>query len=154
MPKRERKSKAKSERDQFSLSLKLEPTDRNNPNVDADDFLSAAEKWLHALKTFVKEQGEHVKWEIVDLKRWEEGLRKIEQTGRPAPKFTPEALVALEDFVLSIPKNTVVSLGTAQERRPVTPLTQRQVEQAIGQFPPEPRNEYVAKAVSEDAWPS
>src|SRR5437773_9781579 len=109
--------------EQLSLSLKLETTDKTRRNVDADDFFFAAEKWLRALKIFAKEQGEHVKWEIVDLKKasalvevqpvrvetgkpvpnlvrkWEQGLKKVEQTGRPAPKLTPDALSALRDFV-------------------------------------------------------
>jgi hypothetical protein len=74
--------------------------------------LSTAKKWLQALKVFADEQGEHVKWEIVDLrkssalievrpvklkshkpaaklvKKWEEGLRKIEKTVRPPATFT------------------------------------------------------------------
>jgi hypothetical protein len=137
----------KSSQDQLSLSLKLETTDRNKPNVDADDFFLAAEKWLRALTIFAKEQGEHVKWEIVDLRKasalvevqpvrvksgkpvpnlvrkWELGLRRVEQTGKPAPKFTPEALSGLHDFVFSIPTNTVASIGTgrANERHKVTP---------------------------------
>jgi hypothetical protein len=149
----------------------LETTDRNKPNVDADDFFFAAEKWLRALKIFAKEQGEHVKWEIVDLKKssalvqvqpvkvktgrplpalvrkWEEGFKKTEKTGKPAPKFTPESLSALHDFVFSIPANTVVSIGngSASERHKVTPLTQRRIEQALAAFPPEPRKEYVAQ---------
>src|SRR5271157_6239393 len=157
--------------DQYSLSLKLETTDKRRRNVDADDFFCTAEKWLRALKAFAKERGEHVKWEIVDLqkssalvqvqpvkvktgkpapslaKNWEKGLRKIEQTGKPAPSFTPEALSALQDFVFSIPKNTVVSIGngSARERRQITPLTQRRIEQASAQFPAEPKNEYVAR---------
>jgi hypothetical protein len=123
------------------------------------------------LKIFAKEQGEHVKWEIVDLRKasalvevqpirvksgkpvpnlvrkWEQGLRRVEQTGKPAPKFTPEALSALHDFVFSIPTNTVASIGTgrANERHKVTPLTQRRIEQAVAAFPPEPKKEYVAQ---------
>src|SRR5438270_208107 len=111
-----------------SLSLKIEPADRTHPHVDADEFLSTAEKWLRALKVFAAEQGEQVKWEIVDLrkssaliqvqpikiksrkpaaalvKKWDDGIKKIEKTGRPAPKFTPESLEAFRDFVLSVPK--------------------------------------------------
>src|SRR4051812_8975498 len=84
------------------LSLKIETTDSQNRNVDVDDFLTTAEKWLSALKAFALEQGEMVKWEIIDLKKssafilvqpvkvktrkpaarlvkkWESGLRKIE----------------------------------------------------------------------------
>ena len=157
--------------DQLSLSLKLETTDKNKPNVDADDFFKTAERWLSALKAFAKEQGEHVKWEIVDLKKasafvqvqpvkiktgkpaptlarkWEEGLRTIEKTGKPAAKFTPESLSALHDFVFSIPKDTIVSIGNArtQERHRITALTQKRVEQAATQFPPEPKTEYVSQ---------
>ncbi|SRR5947199_7489743 len=171
MPKRKREPTPKLSQDQLSLSLKLETTDRNKPNVDADDFFLAAEKWLRALKIFAKEQGEHVKWEIVDLKKasalvevqpvrvetgkpvpnlvrkWEQGLKKVEQTGRPAPKLTPDALSALRDFVFSIPTNTVASIGNgpASERHKVTPLTQRRIEQAVAAFPPEPKKEYVAQ---------
>jgi hypothetical protein len=159
------------EQGQYSLSLKLESTNKSRPNVDADDFFSTAEKWLRALKAFAKERGEHVNWEIVDLQKssaliqvqpvkvktgkpapalvrsWEEGLRKIERTGKPAPVFTPEALSALHDFVFSIPKNAVVSIGngSANERRQITALTQRRVEQASAQFPAEPKKEYVTR---------
>jgi hypothetical protein len=172
MPRRKHEPKQpKIGQDQLSLSLKLETTDRNRRNVDADDFFFAAEKWLRALKIFAKEQGEHVKWEIVDLRKssalvevqpvkvksgkpapqlvraWEQGLKKIEDTGKPAPKFTPESLSALHDFVFSIPTNTVVSFGNgaASERHKVTPMTQRRIEQALAAFPPEPRKEYVAQ---------
>src|SRR5215472_7116561 len=106
MPRRKPEPKqTKVGQDQVSLSLKLETTDKNRRNVDADDFFLAAEKWLRALKTFAREQGEHVKWEIVDLRKssalvevqpvkvksgkpapalvrhWEQGIRKIEKTG-------------------------------------------------------------------------
>lgn len=174
MPKRERKREPKlsdSTQEQFSLSLKLETTDKNRPNVDVDDFLTTAEKWLHALKTFAKEQGQHVKWEIVDLrkssaliqvqpvrvktgkpapalvKKWEQGLIKIEQTGRPAPKFTPEALDALREFVFSIPANTKVSIGNSlpNEQHPITATTQRRVEQAATHFPQESTGEYISQ---------
>jgi hypothetical protein len=130
-------NKPKTGQRQLSLSLKLETTDRNKPNVDADDFFLAAEKWLRALKIFAKEQGQHVKWEIVDLRKssalvevqpvtvktgkpapalvrkWEQGLRKIEETGKPAPKFTPESLSALHDFVFGIPPDIIASIGNA-----------------------------------------
>src|SRR6266851_4938502 len=86
---------------QPSLSLKVESGDDKHPHVDAEEFLSTAEKWLRALKTFATEQGKQVKWEIVDLRKssafievqpvtvkthkpaatlvkgWEEGIRKI-----------------------------------------------------------------------------
>jgi hypothetical protein len=172
MPKRNLDPKqTKPNHDEFSLSLKLETIDKNTRNVDADAFFYAAEKWLRALKIFAKEQGEHVKWEIVDLRKssalvevqpikiksgkpapalarhWDEGIRKIEETGNPTPKFTPESLSALHDFVFSIPTNTVVSFGNgpASERHKVTPLTQRRIEQAVSAFPPEPRRDYVAQ---------
>lgn len=172
MPRRKPEpEQTKTVQDQLSLSLKLETTDKKRRNVDADDFFSAAEKWLRALKIFAKEQGEHVKWEIVDLRKssalvevqpikvntgkpapalvrhWEQGLRKIEETGKPAPKFTPESLSALHDFVFSIPTNTIVSFGNgrASERHKVTPLTQRRIEQAVAAFPAEPKREYVAQ---------
>jgi|SRR5271168_222113 len=164
------RKQTKIDQDQLSLSLRLETTNIRR-NVDADDFFFVAEKWLRALKIFAKEQGEHVKWEIVGLRKssalvevqpvkvrsgkpapalvrhWEQGLRKIEKTGKPAPQFTPESLSALHDFVTSIPANTVVSFGNgpASGRREVTPLTQRRIEQAVAAFPPEPRREYVAK---------
>src|ERR1039458_9925869 len=110
------KKRESKEPGQYSLSLKLETTEKGRRNVDADDFFYTAEKWLRALKTFAKERGEHVKWEIVGLqkssalvqvqpvkvktgkpapslvKSWEKGLRQIEKTGKPAPAFTPEAL--------------------------------------------------------------
>jgi hypothetical protein len=172
MPKRKREPREQTlVQEQLSLSLKLETTDRNKPNVDADDFVSTAEKWLCALKTFAKEQGQHVKWEIVDLrkssafiqvqpvkvktgkpalalvKKWQKGLKKIEQTGKPAPSFTPEALSSLRDFVFSVPKDTLVSVGngSAQERLSITALTQRRVEQAATYFPPEPKSEYTSR---------
>jgi len=171
MPRVKREPKSKAGRKQFSLSFKLETTDRSRPNVDADEFFSSAEKWLRALKAFAKEQGVQVKWEIVDLKKssalvevqpvkvksgtpapalvrnWEEGLKRIEQTGRPTPKFTPESLSALRDFVFSVPTNTIVSIGNGHggEGHKVTPITQRRVEQALAAFPPEPKEEYVAQ---------
>jgi len=155
----------------LSVSLKLETIDSNKPNVDAEDFFLAAEKWLRALKSFAKEQGEHVKWEIVDLRKssalvevqpvmvktgkparalvqkWEQGLRKIERTGKPAPKFTPESLSALQDFVFSLPTNAVASIGNglATERHKITATTQRRIEQAAAAFPVEPKKEYVAQ---------
>ena len=157
--------------EELSLSLKLEPTDKHRRNVDADDFSVAAEKWLRALKIFAREQGQEVKWEIVDLRRssalvevqpvnvksgkpapalakkWEQGLRKIEETGNASSKFAPESLSALHDFVFSIPTNLIASIGNGpvSERHKVTPLTQRRVEQAVAAFPLEPKKEYVAQ---------
>lgn len=154
-----------------SLSLKIESADRAHPHVDADEFLSTAEKWLRALKVFAADQGEQVKWEIVDLrkssaliqvqpvkvkthkpaaalvKRWDEGIRKIEKTGRPAPMFTAGSLEAFKDFVLSVPKNAVVSMGNGlnTERRPVTAWTQRRAEEAVQRLPREQKREYETK---------
>jgi hypothetical protein len=170
MPKKKREPREVTQ-GQLSLSLKLETTDKGKPNVNADDFFTSAEKWLRALKAFAKEQGEHVTWEIVDLrkssafvqvqpvrvrsgkpapalvKKWKEGLRQIEKTGKSAPQFTPEALSALHDFAFGIPKNTIVSIGNGHlgERHQITPLTQRRIEQATTQFPPEPKKQYVAQ---------
>src|SRR5438309_2227713 len=117
----------KSSQSTPALSLKIETTGSTNRNVNVDDFLKTAEKWLSALKAFALEQGEVVKWEIVDLKkssafiqvqpiklrtrrpaaklvkRWDAGLREIETTGRPPAKFTPVSLAALEEFVFSVP---------------------------------------------------
>jgi hypothetical protein len=155
---------------QQSLSFKLESTNKEKPNVDADAFFSAAEKWLHALKVFAKEQGEHVTWEIVNLKKssalvevqpvkvktgkpafalvrsWKQGVEKIERTGKPAAKFTPEALAALHDFAFSIPQNVVASIGNGtQARQKVTPVTQKRIEQALALFPKQQKEEYVSQ---------
>jgi hypothetical protein len=161
----------KSKKESPSLSLKIESADRAHPHVDADEFLTTAEKWLNALKVFAAELGEHVKWEIVDLrkgsaliqvqpvkvkthkpatalvKKWDEGTRKIEKTGRPAPKFTAESLAAFKDFVLSVPKDAIVSVGNglARDRRPVTAWTQRRVEEAARRLPREQNREYETK---------
>ena len=168
MPKK--KTRQHNDESQQSLSFKLESTNREKPNVDADDFFSAAEKWLRALKVFAKEQGENVTWEIVDLKKasalvevqpvkvktgkpafalvksWKEGVEKIERTGRPAPKFTPEALAALHDFAFSIPQNVLASIGNgAEERHRLTPVTQKRIEQAMATFPAEQKQEYVSQ---------
>jgi hypothetical protein len=170
MPTRKYGPKQPRPHEQLSLSLKLETTDRDNRNVNADDFFLAAEKWLRALKIFARDQGAHVKWEIVDLrkssalvevqpvnvesgkparalvKRWQQGVRKIELTGKPAPKFTPESLSALHDFVFSIPIDTIASIGNGtDDAHRITPFTQRRVEQAVSAFPTEPRKEYVAQ---------
>jgi hypothetical protein len=161
----------KKKRSSPALSLKIEATDLKNPNVDAEDFLKTAETWLHALKVFASEQGERVKWEIVDLRKssalievqpvkvrngrpaatlvrnWEDGIRRIEKTGRPASKFTHESLSALQDFVLSVPPDAVVSIGNGlpSSRLQVTALTQRRVEEAVQRLlHEEPRKDYVA----------
>jgi hypothetical protein len=153
-----------------ALSLKIETTDSKTRNVNVDDFLKTAEKWLSALKAFALEQGELVKWEIVDLKKssafiqvqpvkvntrkpaaklvkaWDEGLRKIEKTGQPPAKFTPTSLAALEEFVFSVPQNTVVSVGNglAAAALPITALTQRRVEEAAHRLPLDVSREYVS----------
>jgi len=153
-----------------SLSLKVETTDPKTRNVDVDDFLSTAEKWLKALKTFALEQGELVKWEIVDLRKssaliqvqpvkvrtrkpaaklvktWDDGLRRIEKTGRPPAKFTPISLRALEEFVFSVPQGTVVSIGNGLGGTafPITALTQHRVEEAAHWRPVEIPREYVS----------
>jgi hypothetical protein len=160
-------SRKTTEQSQPSLSLKIESTDEKNPYVDADDFLTTAEKWLKSLKAFAAEQGEQVKWEIVDLrqssalievqpvkvktgktsaalvKQWDAGIRKMEKTGRPAVGFHPQSLVALKEFVSSLPKNAIVKVGNhSEERLQITALTQRRVEQASRLLPVEPKREY------------
>jgi hypothetical protein len=150
-----------------SLSLKIESVDPNNPHVDADDFLTTAEKWLESLKAFAEEQGQRVKWEIVDLrkssavievlpvkpkthkpvvtivKRWDEGIRKIERTGRPPAGFSPQSLVALKEFVSSLPKNAVVKIGNhSGPPLQLTALTQRRVEEALRLMPVPSKREY------------
>jgi hypothetical protein len=173
MPKRDRlpKSAATKKHATHILSLKLETTERNRPNVDADAFFTTASSWLNALKTFAKEQGEPVRWEIVDLrkssaliqvqpvklktgipvptlaKKWDEGLRHIEKTGKPAATFTPEALAALQEFVFDIPRDTIVSVGNGihVDRTPITAYTVRRVEEAVRHLPEQPRTEYVSQ---------
>jgi hypothetical protein len=145
----------------LALSLKIETTDPKSRNINVEDFLNTAEKWMSALKAFALEQGELVKWEIVELKKssafiqvqpikvrthkpaaklvktWDDGLRKIEKTGRPPAKFSSISLAALEEFVFSVPENTVVSVGNghAASAMPITALTQRRVEEAAHQRP-------------------
>jgi hypothetical protein len=134
--------------------------------VDADAFLETAEKWLKALKTFASEQGKQVTWQITDLrkssafmavapvtikgnkptpalvKKWEQGLRKIENTGRPASGFTPASLVALKEFVSCIPQDMAVTLDNySNQPLHVTALTQRRVEEA-SRFLPVEKREY------------
>jgi hypothetical protein len=119
------------------------------------------------LKAFAAEQGEQVKWEIVDLrqssalievqpvkvktgkpsavlaKRWDEGIRKMERTGRPAAGFRPLSLVALKEFVSSLPQNAVVKVGNhSGEPLQLTALTQRRVEEASRLLPVPPKREY------------
>lgn len=153
-----------------SLSLKIETTDAKQRNVDAEDFFATAEKWLCALKAFALGQGERVKWEIVGLqrssalievqpvrivtgkpaaaiiKKWDEGLRKIEKSGKPVSTFSPESLAALKEFVFSIPENTIVSVGNghAGQRLSISAVTQRRVEEAAQRLPVEPPREYVS----------
>lgn len=154
-----------------ALSLKIEATNQKNPNVDAEEFLKTAETWLRALKIFASEQGERVKWEIVDLRKssalievrpvkvrtgrpaatlirsWDEGIRRIEKTGRTASKFTHESLAALQEFVLSVPADAVVSIGNGlpSSRLQVTALTQRRVGEAVQRLLREgPSREYIA----------
>jgi hypothetical protein len=173
MPKRERHPNAapKAKQSELSLSLKLETTDKKNKNVDAEEFFATAEKWLRALKAFAKEQGQNVKWEIVDLqkssaliqvqpvkvktgkpvstlvKHWETGVREIERTGRPPARFTADSLSALREFVSSVPQDTIVSIGNGKtdERFTVSALLQRRVEQAAAQVPQEIKREYVSQ---------
>jgi hypothetical protein len=162
--------KRSTQEHQPALSLKIESGDDKHPHVDADDFLTTAEKWLRSLKAFAEEQGKTVKWEIVDLRhssafievqpvtvkthkpaatlvrRWEEGVRKIEKTGRPAPGFTPQSLVALKEFVSSLPKDVVVKVGNhAGEPLRLTALTQRRVEEASRRMPVPQKAEYSAR---------
>src|SRR5580704_14961676 len=88
MPKHSREQKEQTlGQGRLALSLKLETADKNNPNVDVEDFLSTAERWLRALKIFAREQGAHVKWEIVDLKK-SSALVEVQpvnvESGKPA----------------------------------------------------------------------
>jgi hypothetical protein len=119
------------------------------------------------LKAFAAEQGEQVTWEIVDLrqssalievqpvkikthkpavtlvKRWDEGIRKMERTGRPAAGFRPQSIVALKEFVSSLPQNAVVKVGNhSGEPLQLTALTQRRVEEASRLLPVPPKREY------------
>lgn len=154
-----------------NLSLKIESSDRRYPRIDAQEFLTTAEKWLRALNTFAVERGERVKWEIVDLRKssalievqpvklktnkpfgalvkdWDEGLRRMERTGRPAPKFTSTSLVALKEFVSSVPKDSIVSIGngTTTTRLHITALTQSRVQEAAQRLPQEQKREYAAR---------
>jgi hypothetical protein len=174
MPNRKKARNTSSEKFSHAtpaLSLKIETTDSKTRNVNVDDFLRTAETWLNALKAFALEQGEHVKWEIVDLKKssafiqvqpvkvntrkpaaklvktWDEGLRKIEKTGRPPVNFTPVSLAALKEFVFSVPQNTVVSLGNglAGAALPITALIQHRVEEAVRRQPVEVPRDYVSQ---------
>lgn len=163
-------SRRKKSESQPSLSLKVESGDNKRPHVDADDFLTTAEKWLRSLKAFATEQGKAIRWEIVDLrkssafievqpitiktnrpavtlvKQWEEGLRKIERTGRPAAGFKPQSLVALKEFVSNLPQNVVVKVANhANEPLQVTALTQRRVEEAAQRLPVPKKTEYSAR---------
>jgi len=174
MPNRKKARSTPSEKlrkDSPTLSLKIETTDSKTSNVNVDDFLRTAEIWLTALKAFAVEQGELVRWEIVDLKKssafiqvqpvkvntrrpaaklvkqWDEGFRKIEKTGRPPGNFTSASLAALKEFVFSVPQNTVVSVGNgfAGSGSPITALTQHRVEEALHRRPVEVPREYVSQ---------
>jgi hypothetical protein len=168
-----KKSRLPSEKPRPSiptLSLKIETADTLSRNVNVDDFLKTAEKWLSALKAYALEQGELVKWEIVDLKKssafiqvqpvtvkthkpaaklvktWDAGLRKIEKTGQPPTRFSSATLAALEEFVFSVPQNTVVSVGNgrATAALPITSVTQLRVQEAAHRRPVKSQREYVS----------
>lgn len=165
-----KKSRKTSDKTTPALSLKIETTDSKSHNVNVDDFFKTAEKWLSALKAFALEQGELVTWEIVELKKssafiqvqpikvktqkpaaklvktWDDGLRRIEKTGRPPAKFSSTSLAALEEFVFSVPQNTVVSVGNGRPDASltITALTQRRVEEAAHRRPVETPREYVS----------
>jgi hypothetical protein len=169
--KRIHRNRSETIRKSPALSLKIETTDPKTRNVNVDDFLKTAEKWLGALKAFAVDQGELVKWEIVDLKKssafiqvqpvrvrtqkpapklvktWDDGLRRIEKTGRPPTRFTSTSLAALQDFVFSVPQNALVSVGngTTAAALPITALTQRRVEQAAHMRPADVAREYVSQ---------
>src|ERR1035437_5441729 len=90
-----------------SLSLHVEPADDIRRNVDAEQFFTLAERWLKSLKAFASDAGQHVKWEIVELKKasafvqvrpveaqtrrplpslvrgWDKGLRELQKRGLP-----------------------------------------------------------------------
>jgi hypothetical protein len=140
-----------------SLSLHVEPADDKRRNVDAEEFFGLAERWLKSLKAFASDTGQHVKWEIVELKKasalvqvrpveaqsqrpipalirqWDKGVRELQKTGRPPQGFTTASLQALQDFVRAVPANSTVTLGDGTKKKPflVTAETQRRVEQAV-----------------------
>src|ERR1035441_10359828 len=109
------------------LSLLVEPVEQGYRNVNAEHFFASAERWLKALQAFASDAGRRVTWEIVELKKssafvqvrpvepqtrkpvpalvrkWDSGLREVERTGRPPRNFTANSLVALQEFVRSVP---------------------------------------------------
>ena len=116
-----------------------------------------AERWLQSLKAFASDAGQHVRWEIVELKKasafvqvrpieaqslkplpslardWDRGVRELQRNGRPPLGFTLASLQALQDFVRAVPAESAVSLGIGAKKTPVfvTAETQRRVEQAV-----------------------
>jgi hypothetical protein len=158
MPKKTKPDDKKTtSRSKPSLSLHVEPADSKGRNVDAEQFFGLAEKWLKSLKAFASDTGQHVKWEIVELKKasafvqvrpveaqtrkplpslvreWDKGVRELQKSGRPPQGFTPASLQALQDFVRAVPTDSAVSLGNGLKKKPmfVTAETQRRVEEAV-----------------------
>lgn len=139
-----------------SLSLHVEPAETQQRNVDAEQFFGLAEKWLKALKAFASDRGQHVRWEIVELKKasafvqvqpveaqtlrplpalvrdWDKGVRSVQKTGRPPQGFMSASLQALQEFVKEVPPDNLVSLGNGTKKKPLflTAEMQRRVEQA------------------------
>jgi hypothetical protein len=140
------------------LSLHLEPADDKRLNVDAEQFFTLAERWLKSLKAFASDTGQHVKWEIVELKKasafvqvrpvdaqsrqplpslacgWDKGLRELQKTGLPPQGFTQASLQTLQDFVRSVPTDSTVTLGDGTKKKKpflVNAETQRRVEEAV-----------------------
>jgi hypothetical protein len=141
------------------LSLHVEPADDNRRNVDAEQFFTLAERWLKSLKAFASDSGQHVKWEIVELKKasafvqvrpvdaesrrplpslvrgWDKGIREIQKRGLPPQGFTSSSLQTLQDFVKAVPTDSTVTLGdgTNRKKKPflVNAEMQRRVEEAI-----------------------
>lgn len=140
------------------MSLLVQPTEQGRQNVDAEHFFALAERWLRALQAFASDIGQRVTWEIIELKKssafvqvrpvepqtrkpvpklvrkWDSGVREIERTGRPPQNFKANSLVALQEFVRSVPTDSAVSLGDGSKKEPltVTAKTQRRVEEAVG----------------------
>ncbi len=156
-----------------SLSLHVQPADDIRRNVDAEQFFGLAERWLRSLKAFASDTGQHVKWEIVELKKasalvqvrpvdvesrrplttlvrqWDKGVRELHKNGRPPQGFATASLQALEDFVKAIPLDSTVSLGDGANRKKpflVTVEMQRRVEQAIATVSSLVPNEYSVRA--------
>jgi hypothetical protein len=140
-----------------ALSLHVEPSEEGQHNVNAEHFFAVAERWLKALKAFANESGQDVTWEIVALqkksafvqvcpiepqtrrpipslvRRWDAGLREVERKGLPSEGFRAGSLKALQEFVKSVPPDSVVTLGDGSRKKvlPITAQTQRRVEEAI-----------------------